>query len=202
MDPFSPPTLGERVRTLRRQRGWTSTHLAQLSSISQPFLTEIERGKKSPSFATLERIAQALGVALPDLLDPNRVQTRRVPVINRASCGAWLDQTDLDFPVGVSEQYLVTAIEDPNAFYVEAQGESMTGGRILPGDMLLVSPAAEVRPGHIVLAKGPDGVTVKVFRQRNGEIVLQALNPDYPDLVVAPHPDFRVYRVVRVEFRV
>lgn len=202
MDPFSPPTLGERIRTLRRQRGWTSTQLAEKAKISQPFLTEIERGKKSPSFATLERIAQAFEATLAELLDPDRPRSRRVPVINRASCGVWLDQTDLDFPVGVSERYVVTDIEDPNAFYVEALGESMTGGRILPGDMLLVSPAAEVRPGHIVLAKGPEGVTVKVFQRRNRTVVLKALNPDYPDLVIEPTPEFRVYRVVRVEFRV
>ncbi len=200
MDPFTVPTLGERIRTLRRQRGWTSTHLAKRAEISQPFLTEIERGKKSPSFATLERIARAFEVALPDLLDPARPARRRVPVINRASCGVWLDQTDLDFPVGISERYFVTDIDDPNAFYVEAQGESMTGGRIHPGDMLLVSPAAEVAAGHIVLAKGPEGVTVKVFQRRNGLVVLQALNPDYPDLIVEPDPDFRVYRIVRVQF--
>lgn len=201
VDLFHPPTLGDRIRTLRRQRGLTSVQLARAASISQPFVTEIELGKKSPSFSTLERIAQALEVSLADLLDSERGSSRRVPIINRASCGVWLDQTDLDFPVGVSERYLVTDVDDPNAFYVEAQGESMTGGRIHPGDMLLVSPNAEVRPGDIVLAKGAEGVTVKRLRQHDTRIVLEALHPDYPDLVVDPTPDFRVFRVVRVEFQ-
>lgn len=201
MDPFSPTTLGARIRELRRRRDLTSTKLAAAAHISQPFVTEIERGKKSPSFATLERIAEALGVALGELLDPTRSPSRRIPLINRASCGLWLDQTDLDFPVGISETYVAADIDDPNAFYVEAQGESMTGGRIHPGDRLLVSPNAEVSPGDIVLAKGPQGVTVKRYRPRNGHIILEALNPAFPDIEVTPDPEFRVYRVVSIQVR-
>ncbi|QJU56195.1 helix-turn-helix transcriptional regulator [Herbiconiux sp. SALV-R1] len=60
--------LGRRISALRKREGFTLVRLAALTELSQPFLSQIERGKARPSMASLHRIAQALGTSTPMLL--------------------------------------------------------------------------------------------------------------------------------------
>ncbi|MFB2550933.1 helix-turn-helix domain-containing protein [Ensifer soli] len=57
-----------RIRTYRTYRGMTVTELAEAAGISQPYLSEIENGKKTGSVDVLKRIAKALRVDLDDLV--------------------------------------------------------------------------------------------------------------------------------------
>jgi transcriptional regulator with XRE-family HTH domain len=54
--------LGARVRSLRRERGWTLKQLGREAGLSHPFLSQLERGLARPSVGSVERIARALGV--------------------------------------------------------------------------------------------------------------------------------------------
>ena len=54
--------LGARVRSLRRERGWTLKQLGQEAGLSHPFLSQLERGLARPSVSSVERIARALQV--------------------------------------------------------------------------------------------------------------------------------------------
>ena len=49
--------LGARIRHHRRQLGLTLVEVAGQAGISQPFLSQIERGKAAPSMATLEGLS-------------------------------------------------------------------------------------------------------------------------------------------------
>ncbi|MEM5473594.1 helix-turn-helix transcriptional regulator [Hoeflea sp. AS60] len=57
-----------RVRTYRKYRGLSMTELAKTAGISQPYLSDIENGKKTGSVDVLKRIAVALRVDLDDLV--------------------------------------------------------------------------------------------------------------------------------------
>lgn len=59
--------LGRKLRTLRKLKGYTQEKLGEKSGISYKFIGEIERGKVNPSFDTLVRIADALGISAGDL---------------------------------------------------------------------------------------------------------------------------------------
>lgn len=61
--------LGARIRHHRRQLGLTLVEVAGQAGISQPFLSQIERGKAAPSMATLEGLAHALGTTQAHLLE-------------------------------------------------------------------------------------------------------------------------------------
>jgi len=61
--------LGNRIRKLRNQAGLTQAQLAERVEISDEFLSRMERGLKSPSLETANRIADALGVTLAVLFD-------------------------------------------------------------------------------------------------------------------------------------
>ncbi|MCF3638506.1 helix-turn-helix transcriptional regulator [Rhizobium sp. TRM95111] len=57
-----------RIRSFRNYRGMTVSALADAAGISQPYLSEIEAGKKTGSVDVLKRIANALKVDLDDLV--------------------------------------------------------------------------------------------------------------------------------------
>lgn len=56
--------VGQRVRQLRSESGWSIRALAEASGLSANTLSLIENGKISPSVSTLHRAAQALGVPI------------------------------------------------------------------------------------------------------------------------------------------
>ena len=62
-------TLGAVIRRERRERQMTLKELAERSALSVVYLGEIERGKKYPSALVVERLAAALDLTVPDLLE-------------------------------------------------------------------------------------------------------------------------------------
>ena len=54
-------TLGERLRSIRKDRDYTLEYIADRAGISIPYLSDIERDKALPPLDTLERIAAAFG---------------------------------------------------------------------------------------------------------------------------------------------
>ena len=54
--------VGQNISRLRRERGLTQEQLAELSGISQQYLSGLERGHRNPSVAMVFSIAAALNV--------------------------------------------------------------------------------------------------------------------------------------------
>ncbi len=68
--PESPPDevdLGARIRALRLARGSTLRQLAAQAGVTESFLSQVERGVASPSIASVQRIARALGQSIAEL---------------------------------------------------------------------------------------------------------------------------------------
>jgi transcriptional regulator with XRE-family HTH domain len=70
--------VGERLQALRRYRRATLREIAQRSGLSESFLSQVERGRSSASIASLQRIAEALGVSMADLFEPDGLPGPRV----------------------------------------------------------------------------------------------------------------------------
>lgn len=60
--------LGERIRKLRKQKGWRQIDLAEHSGVHEVHISDLERGTREVGLRTLLAIAQALGARLSDLL--------------------------------------------------------------------------------------------------------------------------------------
>ncbi|HET9164651.1 MAG TPA: helix-turn-helix transcriptional regulator [Candidatus Angelobacter sp.] len=60
--------LGERVRRLREQRGWSQEGFAHEGGLGRSFAGAIERGEKDVRLSTLTKLARTLGVSLSQLL--------------------------------------------------------------------------------------------------------------------------------------
>lgn len=60
---------GKRIRELRLERGWSQEFLAAEAGLNMNYLGGIERGERNPSLKNLARIADALSVTVPDLVE-------------------------------------------------------------------------------------------------------------------------------------
>lgn len=60
--------LGNHVRELRRDRGWSRRALAEQTGISERFLADVESGKGNPSLLRLHQLATTLGNSVSALL--------------------------------------------------------------------------------------------------------------------------------------
>jgi transcriptional regulator with XRE-family HTH domain len=61
--------LGLAITEEREQQGLTRPDLAEMSTLSYPYVYELEKGKKKASDSALAKIAGALGVSPRDLTD-------------------------------------------------------------------------------------------------------------------------------------
>ena len=66
--PFEYSLLGETIRDLRREKGLSQEVLSGLAGIARTHLTMIENGTMKATIETASKIANALGLALSDLL--------------------------------------------------------------------------------------------------------------------------------------
>jgi transcriptional regulator with XRE-family HTH domain len=80
--------LGQRVRELRAQRGYTQENLAERAKITWHYVSSIERGTKGATLETLAAIAAALDVTLSELfLDVDRPLPRELKRLTAALAG-------------------------------------------------------------------------------------------------------------------
>jgi transcriptional regulator with XRE-family HTH domain len=75
--------VGELVRRLREGRGLSLRGLGAVTEFSASFLSQLEKGQVSPSIASMERIANALGVSLGEFF--NSLGSNEGGVVVRAS---------------------------------------------------------------------------------------------------------------------
>jgi transcriptional regulator with XRE-family HTH domain len=59
--------LGDRIRKLRKARGWTQAEMAERVGIDRSFLADVERGKRNVSVLNLELIAHGFKISLAQL---------------------------------------------------------------------------------------------------------------------------------------
>jgi repressor LexA len=67
-----------------------------------------------------------------------------------------------------------------NVFALRVRGDSMIDAAICDGDMVVVQQTHEAYNGQIVAAMIDEEATVKVYQRRNGHVLLEPRNPDYP----------------------
>ncbi len=122
-----------------------------------------------------------------------------VPIINKVSAGYPADFNDLDYPVGVADDYVrCPDLHDPNAFAVRVVGDSMEP-KFRQGDIVVFSPAAEVHSGDdcFVRFSGPHETTFKrVYFEPEDKVRLQPRNEKYPPTVVAGKRVAAMYRAI------
>jgi len=207
---YTPPTafrghLGLRVRYFRKQRELTQAVLARRAGVHQSFLSEIERGLRNPSPATLKAIAQALDIPPAVLVGPGvehdapqPLETMDVPLFSSIPAS----------PLGDDREHVETFpvlrhLWSRNRYCLRLTFDSMEP-TLKPGDIVLVEYRPHVNPEHvqgrICACLIDDKPTLKrVAVERHGEaktVILRSDNPDVPPVKIDPKSRFSVQGVV------
>ncbi|MBI5821852.1 MAG: helix-turn-helix transcriptional regulator [Verrucomicrobia bacterium] len=61
--------LGQNVRHQREARGLTQEKLAERASLDPTYISGIERGLRNPGIKNVARLAKALGITTPKLVE-------------------------------------------------------------------------------------------------------------------------------------
>jgi transcriptional regulator with XRE-family HTH domain len=67
MTPINLGTVGEYIHEQRKQAQYSLRQLAQAAGVSNPYLSQIERGLRKPSAEILQQIAKALRISAETL---------------------------------------------------------------------------------------------------------------------------------------
>jgi transcriptional regulator with XRE-family HTH domain len=59
--------FGKRMRLLRTKGGWTQIDLAVHTGLGRVFISDLERGKKEPCLRSIEILAMAFDMTVPQL---------------------------------------------------------------------------------------------------------------------------------------
>ncbi len=136
--------VGQRVRTLRRSRGWTQTELSNRSGVSMNAIVKTERGQREPQVTTLSRLARAFGVEVERLTGGAAQAATATPVTSgRPPEGAGGRYTTVD--AGTHEARLPSPetterfLADMREFVHERAVEEN-----VPAETLLLAAAGEV----------------------------------------------------------
>ncbi|MEM6576901.1 MAG: XRE family transcriptional regulator [Pseudomonadota bacterium] len=83
-----PLNLGQRVRDLRKSRGWTLEQAAQQAGLARSTLSKIENAQMSPTYDALKKLAEGLEISVPQLFTaPQRDKISGRMAITRMSKG-------------------------------------------------------------------------------------------------------------------
>jgi len=199
--------LGEVLKEARLKKGFTQEQVADRAGISQPYYNLIENDKSArpPSFYIIEKLATILACKSKPLLEAveflqleykrKNVQklekrlgqkppkSRPIPILSEIPAGHPKDYTDQDYPPGIAEEYFEFKVEDPNAFFLRAEGDCMSP-EIKDGDLLLISPNDKVENGDIAVVANKKGEKeVRRVTFQPDQIILSAENPIYPIII-------------------
>ena len=75
--------VGERLRSIREQRGLSIRELASRSDVAVSFLSRIEAGKSSPTIITLSRVLSALEMEIADFFSDEAEGVADFPFVTR-----------------------------------------------------------------------------------------------------------------------
>lgn len=206
--PFPLPAgapLGVRLRFHRRRLRLTQADLSRRAGVNQGFLSEIERGRRNPSGATVHALAVALdlpeAVLIGDGADhdaPQPLETRELPLLGAIPAGnpsTSQEQPEL-FPV-------LRHLWAPDRYCLRLSYDSMEP-TLKPGDIVLVQYRPAVNPEHVqgricaCLVEGQATLKrVSVEHRREGQLViLRGDNPQMLPMLIDLETEFSIQGVV------
>ncbi|MFQ5669948.1 MAG: helix-turn-helix domain-containing protein [Acidobacteriota bacterium] len=218
--------IGKFIKVRRAELGLSQNNLARsLGYNTSQYISNIERGLASIPFAKIQEMAALLKVDYRHLLNLKLMEEvpgfkqeflmpkaavedgskgsglMSVPVMTPELCAGWTDLNDLDFPRKISNHFEYAHTRDEQAFFFRALViSSITMAGIRDGDLLLVEPSREVSRGSIVLSIRHREFSLGKILPRNGEVILQPLDPDR-DLEIIRRQDLHVFPVAELKRR-
>ena len=190
--------LPKNIRYLRKSRGWSQDHLAELLGYkSYTTIQKWETGVSEPPLKKAHALADVFGVDI-DVLTTVDMENQaselrqaspvppgfrpmpelvQVPRLGRIACGTPIEAVENYDGVDTVPSYVKAD------FTLVCQGDSMKNARIYDGDIVCIRKQPTVENGEIaaVLVDG-EAATLKRVHLYPDHIVLEPENPDYKPL--------------------
>jgi phage repressor protein C with HTH and peptisase S24 domain len=197
---LSHRTIWDAIDALARRHGLSASGLARLAGLDATAFNRSKRVSKDgrerwPSTESIAKVLDATNESFDTFLTSGGVyfqQVRQslprsaVPLLGLAQAGAGGFFDSAGFPAGQGwDEVPLPQARDDGTYALEVSGDSM-----LPlyrdGDIIVVSPTAQVRRGDRVVVRTRDGeVMVKILHRQTPKIVeLHSLNPEHPARIV------------------
>jgi repressor LexA len=201
--------LGKKIKALRESFSLTQTDLANKTGLHRSQLSSLENENMPPfqDFTKYKLLSDILKTDPHELWeigqqdrqewkakqhltkakilksDISEKLTRPIPILSEIPADTPKDVTDQGYPPGIAEDYYEFKVDDPNAFFLRAQGDCMSP-EIKNGDLLLVSPSNNVENGDIAVIKNKKGEKeVRRVTFQPDQVILTAENPTYPVII-------------------
>lgn len=201
------PQVWGAIDRLAARYGYSASGLAKKAGLDPTSFNKSKRitpeGRpRWPSTESVAKVLQATGAPIDEFISlltkKERKPKRPVPLIGFAEAGSGGYFDDGGFPVGNGwDEIMFPNVDDDNAYALEVSGNSMEP-LYRKGDILLVSPAAQVRKGDRVVVKTKDGeVLAKELKRKNAKAVeLASLNPAHKDRSIPAADILWIARIV------
>lgn len=218
-----PRDFGKYLKQLRKERQLTTRQVEAYADVSNSYLSLLERGKRRPSPDILKKLASVYKVSYAELmkaagyldtdsihetsaiyepLPPNAIpvgETVKIPVLGVIRCGEpmYAEQNILGW-----EEVPARDVKDGEYFFLQVTGDSMTGSRIYPGDLVLVRRQPQVENGQIaVVLVNREEATLKRVKYMEEAVILYPDNPKYQPQIYKADEVKIIGLVVEVKFK-
>ena len=182
------------LKRIRTDAGMLQEELAARLNVTQGAISGWETGKYEVDHSNLRKIAEIFNVTIDEIIgnpikNISQIESKSFPLLGEVAAGE---------PLIMNGEY-DTYVEANNTikadFAIRVKGNSMRGARILDGDIVFIRTQATVKNGEIAAVAIDDEATLKRFFHYDGQIVLQAENPQFPPIVITPN-DSRNIRIL------
>jgi phage repressor protein C with HTH and peptisase S24 domain len=179
---------------LAERAGLSASGLAKKAGLDPTTFNKSKRitVEGRPRWPSTESVAKALAATnvsidtFVQLIEDAPRTVQSVPLLGLAQAGAGGYFTDGGFPAGKGwDEVGLPSVNDEHAYALEISGDSMKPA-YRDGDIIVVSPGAQIRKGDRVVVKTRDGeIMVKELKRRTSRTLeLQSLNPNHVDRVL------------------
>jgi len=182
---FNREVFAERLSGMMKDNNDTIYSLGEYLHLSPSSISKYNNAEMTPKQLTIEKIADKYGVNPVWLMGANvdkyleREETcKRIPIVGVIAAGTpILAQENIEGFEHVPENYHADLC-------LRVKGDSMINARILDGDIVFIRRQPDVENGEIaaVLIDKEEATLKRVFKV-NGNVILHAENPNYPDRV-------------------
>lgn len=185
--------IGERISSIRRDRGYTQDQLSEMAMLSRITLARYETGVIEPGALAISRIADALNVTTDELLCRTEKQPPFVQIVPNAI--RVMDKTpEPSLAVLREESSGYDALPDGVSadYAIRCKDDSMVP-TFFPGDLVLIRQQPDVKPGQIAAVGVRDETLLKRVFRTESNIVLCSENPAHAPQVFHSDSDIKIF---------
>ncbi len=197
-----------KLSQIRKDHGITQAELADMLGVRRSVVSKYESGAVSLTQEMIYKICDIFDVSADYLLgryendttneyvntyfkgdreedgssDTMMVESVGIPLIGHVHAGSpMLAQENIEEYIPISQ----LRYKDSEYFFMQVEGDCMTGEYIPEGAYVLVHMQSDVPNGSIGIVRIDDEVLIRTIRKSNGMLVLIAANPAYEPMVIS-----------------